>query len=171
MAEWYYSRTDDERVGPVSEEEIRELRASGVLKPRTMLWREGMTQWSELRRTPTFNPSAKKASAQRLSSGSPVPDGLRGWMLLAAIIAILSGIPALCFFGFGIFPILAGLHLLAARRLLDDVHVVDSGCELFLKKLRGYFFMLGIFTLAMVGLFIILSTFNTGFGSFGPFGR
>lgn len=46
MAEslWYY-RQDDRTIGPIREEQLRELADGGELRPDTYVWREGMADW------------------------------------------------------------------------------------------------------------------------------
>lgn len=41
---WYYSQ-GNERVGPVTDDEWRNLIASGKIEPHTLVWREGMSDW------------------------------------------------------------------------------------------------------------------------------
>jgi len=41
---WYYL-DGQEQIGPVTAEELRALEAEGVVKPNTLVWREGMAQW------------------------------------------------------------------------------------------------------------------------------
>jgi len=42
---WYYS-DGEKRLGPVSEEQLIELRRSGVVTADTLVWREGMADWA-----------------------------------------------------------------------------------------------------------------------------
>lgn len=42
--EWYYSR-DEQRFGPVSVMELRELASSGDIEPADLVWKEGMSAW------------------------------------------------------------------------------------------------------------------------------
>jgi uncharacterized RDD family membrane protein YckC len=42
--QWFYTE-DDKQVGPVSEDELRQLAESGKLSGETMVWREGMPDW------------------------------------------------------------------------------------------------------------------------------
>ena len=41
---WYYVM-DGERVGPVEEEQLRGLVASGTVTPETLVWADGMSDW------------------------------------------------------------------------------------------------------------------------------
>lgn len=45
--QWYYGEAGLQ-AGPVSEDRLGELIASGRIGPATMLWREGMPQWMPL---------------------------------------------------------------------------------------------------------------------------
>ena len=42
--EWYYSH-GDKQSGPISAAELRQLVASGALRPDDLVWREGMADW------------------------------------------------------------------------------------------------------------------------------
>jgi hypothetical protein len=45
MAEqWYYAQ-QGQRQGPVDEEQLKQLAASGQLKPRDLIWKKGMAAW------------------------------------------------------------------------------------------------------------------------------
>lgn len=45
-ARWYYAR-GKERMGPVSEETVRHLLQAGAIRGDTLVWREGMTDWTK----------------------------------------------------------------------------------------------------------------------------
>jgi uncharacterized membrane protein YjgN (DUF898 family) len=44
LTDWYY-KEDDKRLGPVSDEQVKDLAAKGVIKPETMVWNEFMAKW------------------------------------------------------------------------------------------------------------------------------
>ena len=44
MAEWYYT-TNNQQMGPVSWDELRQLASTGLLHPNDMVWKEGMGDW------------------------------------------------------------------------------------------------------------------------------
>jgi GYF domain 2 len=43
-SEWYYT-TNQQQMGPVSWQELRELAESGILKPHDLVWSDGMADW------------------------------------------------------------------------------------------------------------------------------
>lgn len=45
-ARWYYAR-GKERMGPVSEETVRHLLQAGAIRGDTLVWREGMADWTK----------------------------------------------------------------------------------------------------------------------------
>jgi hypothetical protein len=47
-ADWFYAK-DDQRLGPVSEQELKGLATDGKLKPGDLVWRDGMPDWVEAR--------------------------------------------------------------------------------------------------------------------------
>jgi hypothetical protein len=44
MSEWYYGR-GEERIGPVSEEQLRSLLTTGEVSPEAMVWTQGLQTW------------------------------------------------------------------------------------------------------------------------------
>lgn len=46
MATWYYARQGEQQTGPVAEDDLRALAASGALRPGDLVWRDGMAAWS-----------------------------------------------------------------------------------------------------------------------------
>jgi len=49
MAEWYYT-TNNQQMGPVSWDELRQLASTGLLHPTDMVWKEGMADWQKANR-------------------------------------------------------------------------------------------------------------------------
>jgi uncharacterized RDD family membrane protein YckC len=47
MAAWWYTEKE-KKIGPVEEDELKQLLQSGKIGPRTMLWKEGMDSWGPL---------------------------------------------------------------------------------------------------------------------------
>lgn len=43
-AQWYYAK-DNDRHGPISSGELKQLARDGVLKPTDLVWKEGMPDW------------------------------------------------------------------------------------------------------------------------------
>lgn len=50
MGEWYYT-TNNQQMGPVSWDELRQLASTGLLHPTDMVWKEGMADWVKATRT------------------------------------------------------------------------------------------------------------------------
>ena len=44
MTQWYYTQ-QGQRLGPVSDGQIKDLAANGQLKPSDLVWRKGMEKW------------------------------------------------------------------------------------------------------------------------------
>lgn len=59
-SDWFYSR-NDEKHGPISSVELRQLARSGVLLPTDLIWKEGMPTW------------VKASSAKDLFGSTPQP--------------------------------------------------------------------------------------------------
>jgi len=49
--EWYYASEAGEQIGPITEDQIKELTGSGEVTGSTPVWNESMDDWQELRTT------------------------------------------------------------------------------------------------------------------------
>lgn len=45
-SQWYYGK-DGQRLGPVSSSQLKELAASGTIRPTDLVWKQGMSSWAE----------------------------------------------------------------------------------------------------------------------------
>jgi hypothetical protein len=70
MAQWYYGSSAGQN-GPVEEQELRALIASGGLGPETLVWREGMKDWLSLRAVPELASTVPLAYAPPGAPGYP----------------------------------------------------------------------------------------------------
>lgn len=124
MEQWYYGEAGLQ-AGPVSEERLAELIASGRIGPATLLWKEGMPHWLPL--------------AQVSANGSlPMVPPNSGFNLMhptttsgLAITSLVCGIVGLvtCFVLLGVPAVICGhmaLHQIANSRQL----VVGRGMAL-----------------------------------------
>src|SRR5437763_12943351 len=78
-AEWYYT-TNQQQMGPVSWDELRQLARSGLLKPNDMVWSDGMAEWVKAsRQNGLFAEAAGVAPARRSQADiAPPPVSRRG---------------------------------------------------------------------------------------------
>ncbi len=109
MSEWFYGIGDTQH-GPVEEGRFEALIASGVIKPTTLVWREGMPDWIELRvmrpamPPPIGNPYASPNLGSRSGSiqyyGAPTTtSGLAIASMVCGILGLLTCfvyIPGVC---------------------------------------------------------------------------
>lgn len=103
---WFYVDGDSQR-GPVEEQEIRRLLAEGVINQGTLLWREGMAQWSPLSQT-EFGGSAPSVAGQApnipyvpqpigYGAGQHVPNYLTQAILVTLFCCVPFGIVAIVY--------------------------------------------------------------------------
>jgi len=59
--QWHYNRAGKQN-GPVSEDQLKQLAASGKLQPSDMIWREGMDQWDQANTVPDLFPAESQAA-------------------------------------------------------------------------------------------------------------
>ena len=107
MAQWYYGSSAGQH-GPVEENELRAMIASGGVGPQTLVWRDGMNDWVPLQSVAEFGgqsispypapypaPPAYYPQGQMVNSGLAIASmvcGIAGY-LTCWFVGIL-GIPA-----------------------------------------------------------------------------
>ena len=70
--QWYTGR-DGRQEGPYSDERLRHLIASGMVRGETLVWTAGMTNWAKAAEVPGLMPAQRRTAAV---SGAPAPTGL-----------------------------------------------------------------------------------------------
>src|ERR1700716_331031 len=73
MSEWYYILDETER-GPVSEDDLKHIFASGTLPLNTPVWREGMEDWTAAGDCPDLRDEDSNEVFQGNQSASDCPD-------------------------------------------------------------------------------------------------
>jgi len=111
---WHY-QSEGRPQGPVSEEELLALLASGKLKPSDLVWHKGLSEWIEISRSSLTQPAAshqppvlpgEAASLFTEKSPPPLPKKLtKGWgigcLFLALLAVVMAGVViALAFWAF-----------------------------------------------------------------------
>jgi len=101
MSEWFYLK-GDEKNGPVSSEELRQLTISGKIERMDMVWKDGMGDWvaassvkglfasqppppPAMKSTPPPAPAATSQISMTIPKASPLMWGLRGATFLLLI--------------------------------------------------------------------------------------
>src|SRR5262249_2585142 len=77
MSEWYYAR-NNQRLGPVSTEQLKQLASSGQLSPNDLVWKDAMANWMAASTIPNLFPSPAPAPAPApapLPAPAPPPPG------------------------------------------------------------------------------------------------
>src|SRR4051794_15954538 len=70
MADWYYSK-GGQQSGPVSEDQMRQMVASGQVGGPDLIWREGMANWLPASQVPEFGGAGAPAAAAAPQYGAP----------------------------------------------------------------------------------------------------
>ena len=98
MSTWFYGK-GGQKLGPVSDEELRNLVSRGTLGPNDLVWKEGMADWQKASTVPglVFPPDATRPDPIPPSEpnipvttgsslvGSSVPDYLP-WSIAATVL-------------------------------------------------------------------------------------
>jgi hypothetical protein len=77
--EWYIAQ-NGQRVGPISEAELRQQATAGKVQPTDLIWKQGMEKWVPARSVkglfaPVSVPAAAAPPPLPPQSASPSPDG------------------------------------------------------------------------------------------------
>lgn len=103
MPQWYYGSAAGQ-TGPVEEHEIRALIAAGTIVAETLVWRDGMKDWTPMRTVPEFGGPALA------SYPSPYPSPYAGYPVIPvipnsglAVASMVCGIVGICTCYFMIF--------------------------------------------------------------------
>ncbi|MBF0530344.1 MAG: RDD family protein [Deltaproteobacteria bacterium] len=139
---WHYS-VDGQSFGPISEEEFQTLWQRGTIGPHTLVWHEGMTEWTEYRQlTPTTEATVEQAACAECGRTFPREDMVKfGSQLVCASCknvyvqkmkegALLSG--TLNYAGFWIrfaAKIIDGIILMAVQTALTVVLAFSNDSE------------------------------------------
>jgi hypothetical protein len=172
---WFFAKDGStDRKGPIPENELRSLISAGQIGPADLVWTEGMPSWLPLRTLPQMLPGGAAAGPTPAAPGSPLPEGLHGWMVFVGIMSIFCGVlTILSCVGIipGIFMLIAGSALVSAANALDRDAPVSPSLEIFFRKLKSFMLMSGVayilgtvFTL--VGLLAVFGLMAAGFGHF-----
>lgn len=74
---WFYA-SDGQQKGPFSEVELREFIARGTVRPTTLVWGDGMSEWTKAGDIPGLLPSAPGAAASLDQAAGRVEPSFAG---------------------------------------------------------------------------------------------
>lgn len=74
MAQWYYSRRGQQRSGPCSVEQLKQLVARGELDGQDLIWREGLPRWVPIAKVAELA-ALLAASGAAAAASPPAPAG------------------------------------------------------------------------------------------------
>ena len=165
--QWFYTRGKSEQKGPVTQAELQAMVERGEIASSDLVWNDKMTDWVPAGRCPELGLArgapALAPSPVPMPAGTGIPPGLAGWMQFVGVMLILNGVLLLCWMLIGVFLILAGSALLAAKSMLDPLADAGPSTHAFLAKLKTAFMMTGIFMIIylvlgflMMGLYFLL---------------
>jgi hypothetical protein len=73
MNEWYYAAANNQQ-GPVSEQDLKKLLSEGTINGETLIWKEGMAEWTMLKTTAPEWISTSPSAGPTASAGSQAAD-------------------------------------------------------------------------------------------------
>ena len=131
---WFYAN-GGQQLGPVDDAGLEELARQGVIRPDTLVWREGMPAWQPYQSLRAPAPMAYAPPPPYSPAVQPGPyfdfalwptralGALIDWLAVFAMMAVLYAI------GFAIFGSMIGLGSLGARNF-DDFGGIACCCLL-----------------------------------------
>jgi hypothetical protein len=92
MALWYYGSSTGQH-GPVEENEVRAMIASGGIGPQTLVWRDGMPAWQPLQNVPEFNGQMVMPYPPPAYGGMPgyYPPARNSGLAIASMVCGIAG--------------------------------------------------------------------------------
>lgn len=134
--EWHYAK-NGQRVGPVTEADLKALIQSGQLSPSDMVWKQGMTQWTEARSIPGLISEARThaPSPPPLPSPMPWPDEDRDSLSVLQKIGI--GVASACLI-LGLFCLIGTLFTKWNWWIFSPVFLLAVPLILFLWVFNGW---------------------------------
>lgn len=152
MPLWYYGSSAGQK-GPVEENELRAMIAAGQVGPETLVWRDGMKDWTRLDAVAELSSGAVSPYAPpgSLAAGYYAPVANSGLAIASMVCGILAVVT--CHIGgiFGIPAVICG-HLAMSQIQKSPVPMTGRGMAI-AGLVTGY---LGIlFSLAFVVILVI----------------
>ena len=83
--DWYYEHAGTS-IGPISRDEIFRLRADGVIRDSTLVWRDGMSEWEPAHAVLPLESPSQPHRASRVDSSAPFRNGLE-WLPVVFVLA------------------------------------------------------------------------------------
>jgi len=134
MSQWYYGSSAGQH-GPVDENELRAMIASGGVGPQTLVWRDGMRDWVPLQNVPEFGLN-QPAPYQAPYGGNPY-GGAPGYyagnqvqtngLAIASMVCGIVGYLTCCLFGIlGVPAVICG-HMAINQINSSPVPVAGRG--------------------------------------------
>lgn len=159
MAEWYYGSNAGQH-GPVEDDEIRAMMASGGISPQTLVWREGMVDWRPLSSLPEFNANPSPYSGvQNAGPYPPVPGYAPGGVVnsglaIASMVCGILSVVTFCLYGgiIGIPAVICG-HM-ALNQIRNSPHPMAGRGMAIAGLVTGYLGILAI--ISMIAFFVIM---------------
>ena len=130
MSQWYYGSSAGQH-GPVDENELRAMIASGGISPQTLVWRDGMRDWVPLQSLPEFGMQQPAAPYHTpyggppgYYPGAPVPNS---GLAIASMVCGIAGYLTCYFVGIlGIPAVICG-HMAISQINNSPVPVAGRG--------------------------------------------
>jgi hypothetical protein len=155
MIQWYYG-TQGQQQGPVTETELRQLMAQGVVTRETLVWRDGLAEWKPMGDVaellaPPLGAAAAMAYTQQAAYGVVPQCGLAIASMVCGIVSLLT-----CYVhGLAAIPAIICGHMAMKKIRESEVPMAGRGMAI-AGLVTGYLgLLMQIGTLVAVGYFFL----------------
>lgn len=150
--EWYYLK-DGQQMGPVSAEQLAEMKNSGGLAPTELVWTEGMTEWQPINSLAEFGGSGAPAPQAQVPAQTAAPSGMQpkidSYLWQSIVVTLLCCLP----FGVAGIVFAAKVDSLVAAGDIAGAQAAAAKAKKF--TIIGFFvglaFVIGYIGLVMLG--------------------
>lgn len=153
MTQWYYG-TEGQQQGPVSERELRQMMAQGIVTRETLVWRDGLGEWKPVSEVaellaPPLGAAAAMAYTHQAAYGAVPQCGLAIASMVCGIVSLLT-----CYVhGLAAIPAVICGHM-AIKKIRDSEFPMAGRGMAIAGLVTGYLgILLQIATLVAVGYF------------------
>lgn len=165
---WYYSQ-NNQQLGPISEDQLKAMLRGGVLGGATLVWKEGMSDWTAvadvavlasvapqpMQIAPAPQPAANPyATPQRVAVTTHSPYHAAPPINSGGILAFAICVTVLCCIPFGVVGIVFAAQINQKLAMGDYAGAADSARKAKMWSwigLGSWLVLIGFYALAVVG--------------------
>jgi hypothetical protein len=152
-----------QQTGPFTEAEIRSQLASGALTGDSMVWWEGLPEWTPLSRTPLAAPAGAPGipATTPVGPGAVAPVGTKtSGLAITSLVTGVAAVPTAFCYGLGVIPGIVAVvtgHI-ARKRIKRDP--TEGGEGMALAGLICGYISIGLMFLGIIAVCVLIALGN-----------